>query len=82
MLFLESKKLLLVSSSGILTVMYCTENIPSSFIYLEVTQVVTVIIVDHTVIVSNGIYLFLITLDKQFLKIVKQVVTPLKGTFI
>lgn len=68
-----------MSSSGIVTVMHCIENIPSSFIYLTVTKVDTAFIVDYTVIISNGINLFLITLDKQFSKIVKQVVTPLRG---
>lgn len=62
--------------------MQCVINIPTSFIYLTVTKVVTALIVDHTVIVSDGVHLFKITLDKQFSKIVKQVVTPLKGNFI
>lgn len=77
--FLELKKLLLVSSNGILTVMHCVENIPTSFIYLAVTKIVTTFIVDQTVILSDGVNLFLITLDKQYSKIVKQVVTQLKG---
>lgn len=68
-----------MSSSGILSVMYCSDNIPSSLIYLPVTKVDTVFIVDYTVIVSDGINLFQITLDKQLSKIVKQVVTSLKG---
>lgn len=72
--------MLLVSSSGILTVMDCVENVASSFIYLAVTEVVSVFFVDCTIILSDSIHLFIITLDKQFSKIVKQVVTPLKGT--
>jgi len=68
-----------VSSGGILTVLDCVENIPPSFIYLTITKVVTTFIIDSTVIISDGIHLFQITLDKNFLKIIKQVVTPLKG---
>lgn len=60
-------------------VLPCDENVPPSFVYLTVTKVVSVFIVDHTVILSDGINLFLITLDKHFSKIVKQVMTPLKG---
>lgn len=59
--------------------MNCVENIPSSFIYLPVTKVDTVFIVDYTIIISNGVNLFLITLDNKFSAIVKQVVTPLRG---
>lgn len=70
-----------MSYSGILSIIDCVQNIPSTFIHLAVTKVVAVFIVDLTVIVSDGVHLFLITLDKQFSKIVKQVVTPLKGTF-
>ncbi|XP_025414302.1 uncharacterized protein LOC112686300 [Sipha flava] len=75
----ESKKMLLVSSSGILTVMDCVESVASSFIYLSVTEVVAIFFVDCTIILSDSIHLFIITLDKHFSKIVKQVVTPLKG---
>lgn len=63
-------------------VMHCTENIPSSLIYLAVTEVVAVFIYNYTVILSDGINLFLITLDKYFSKVEKQVVTPLKGTIL
>lgn len=69
----------MISSTGIIMVMHCVEDIPSSFIYLAVTEVVAVFIFDHTVILSDGVNLFLITLDKKFSKIEKQVVTPLKG---
>lgn len=62
--------------------MHCVENIPSSFIYLTVTKVVAVFIFDNTVVISDGVYLFLITLNKQFSTIIKQVVTPLKGIFL
>jgi len=60
--------------------MHCVENVPLSFIYLAITKVITTFIIDSTVIVSDGIHLFQITLNKQFSKIVKQVITPLKGT--
>jgi len=76
------KKLVLVSSNGILIIMHCVENINPSFIYLAVTKTIATFIVDHIVILSDGIHLFKITLDKQFSKIVKQVVTQLKGTFL
>lgn len=82
LIFLESKKLLLLSSSGILIIMHCIENITPSFIYLAVTKTIASFIVDHTVILSDGVNLFLITLDKQLSKIVKQVVTQLKGTIL
>jgi len=62
--------------------MNCVENIHPSFIYLAVTKTVATFIVDHTVILSDGIHLFQITLDKLFSKIVKQVVTQLKGTIL
>ncbi|XP_001948571.1 uncharacterized protein LOC100165824 [Acyrthosiphon pisum] len=75
----ETKKLVLVSSNGILIIMNCVENIHPSFIYLAVTKTVATFIVHHTVILSDGIHLFQITLDKLFSKIVKQVVTQLKG---
>lgn len=69
-----------MSSNGIISIIHCVENCPSTFIHLAVTKVVAVFIVDLTVIVSDGVHLFLITLDKEFSKIVKQVVTLLKGT--
>ncbi|KAL4131403.1 hypothetical protein QTP88_008719 [Uroleucon formosanum] len=75
----ETKKLVLMSSDGILIIMHCVENIHPSLIYLAVTKMVAAFIVDHTVILSDGIHLFQITLDKQVSKIVKQVVTQLKG---
>jgi len=62
--------------------MHCIENITPSFIYLAVTKTIASFIVDHTVILSDGVNLFLITLDKQLSKIVKQVVTQLKGTIL
>lgn len=71
-----------MSSDGILIIMHCVENIHPSFIYLAVTKMVAAFIVDHTVILSDGIHLFQITLDKQLSKIVKQVVTQLKGTIL
>lgn len=74
--------MLLVSSSGILTVMDCVEDVPSSFIYLAVTEVIAVFFVGHAMILSDGINLFIITLDKHFSKIVKHVVTPLKGNVL
>ncbi|KAF0753240.1 Uncharacterized protein FWK35_00018072 [Aphis craccivora] len=75
----DSKKLLLVSSNGICMVVHCVENVDSTFIYLAVTKTVATFIVDHTVILSDGVNLFFISLDKQFSKIVKQTVTQLKG---
>jgi len=60
--------------------MHCVENIHPSFIYLAVTKTIATFIIDHTVILSDSVNLFQITLDKQFSKIVKQVVTQLKGT--
>lgn len=71
-----------MSSDGILIIMDCVENIHPSLIYLAVTKMVAAFIVDHTVILSDGIHLFQITLDKQVSKIVKQVVTQLKGTIL
>lgn len=68
-----------MSSSGILTVMHCVENIPPLFVYLAITKVVATFIIDCTVIVSDGINLFQTTLDKQYSKIIKQIVIPLKG---
>lgn len=61
-------------------VIHCIENIPPSFIYLAVTEVASVFIVDNTIILSDCVNLFVITLDKKFSKIEKQFVTPLKGT--
>lgn len=61
-------------------VIQCVENIAPSFIYLAVTEVVSVFMIDNTIILSDGVNLFVITLDKQFSKIEKQFVTPLKGT--
>lgn len=61
-------------------VVHCVENIPSSFIYLAVTEVVSVFIINNTIILSDGVNLFMITLDKHFSKIEKQFVTSLKGT--
>lgn len=69
-----------MSSNGILIIMNCVENIHPSFIYLAVTKTIATFIIDHTVILSDSVNLFQITLDKQFSKIVKQVVTQLKGT--
>jgi len=43
--------------------------------------VVSVYVVDNTVIVSDGVHLVQITLDKQFSEVVKQVVSPLTGTY-
>jgi len=71
-----------VSSNGILIVVHCIENVDSEFIYLAVTKTVATFIVDHTVILSDSVNLFFISLDKQFSKIVKQTVTQLKGTII
>jgi len=81
-ILLDSKKLLLVSSSGILTVIHCSESIPLSCTYLAVTKVIAVFIISQTIIVSDGVNLFLITFDNQFSKIIKQVVSPLKGTIL
>ncbi|XP_022165272.1 uncharacterized protein LOC111030188 isoform X2 [Myzus persicae] len=75
----EPKNMLLMSSNGILIIMHCVENIHPSYIYLAVTKTVATFIVDHTVILSDGVHLFLITLDIPLSKIVKQVVTQLKG---
>lgn len=77
--YLETKKLVFVTSSGILMVMQCCENIPPSFIYLAIVNVVTTIVIDQTIILSDGVNLFLTTLDNQFSKIIKQVITSLKG---
>lgn len=71
-----------MSSDGVLTVVHCVENIDSTFVYLAVTKTVATYIVDHTLILSDGVNLFLITLDKQFSKIDKQVVTLLKGIIL
>lgn len=71
-----------MSSNGILIIMHCVENIHPSYIYLAVTKTVATFIVDHTVILSDGVHLFLITLDIPLSKIVKQVVTQLKGTIL
>jgi len=62
--------------------MHCVENIHPSYIYLAVTKTVATFIVEYTVILSDGVHLFLITLDKPFSNIVKQVVTQLKGTVL
>lgn len=61
-------------------VIHCVENIPPSFIYLAVSKVASVFIIDNTIILSDGVNLFIITLDKQFKKIIKQFVTSAKGT--
>lgn len=71
-----------MSSDGIFIVVHCVENVDSAFIYLAVTKTVATFIVDHTVILSDGVNLFFISLDKQFSKIVKQTVTQLKGTIL
>ena len=60
--------------------MNCVENICPSFIYFAITETVATFIVDHAVILSDGVHLFLITLNDNFSEIVKQVVTQLKGT--